>query len=149
MSKVIFENREMSSDELKQMYAGFDLHTIDKGVEIQTSDRFGYVASFENKFIGCSSGLAYKNKDKYSGWFYLTDLFVEKEYRFQSVGAKLLNNLEKEIIKIGVKNIWTWTAGYEAPPFYQKQGYHIFAEMENWYSDRSSRVGFRKELSNI
>jgi len=148
MNKIIFENREMTSDELKQMYAGFDQHTIDNGVEIQTSDRFGYVAIINNNFIGCSSGLAYKNNDTYSGWFYLTDLFVEKKYRSQKVGAKLLNALEKDIIKIGVKHIWVWTAGYEAPSFYQKQGYEIFAEMENWYSDGNSRVGLRKNLLN-
>ena len=129
------------------MYSGFDENTIDNGVEIQSSSRHSYTALAENKFIGCSSGLAYKNGDQYSGWFYLTDLFVEKQYRSQGLGAKLLRALEKEIISIGVKNIWTWTAGYEAPEFYQKLGYEIFTQMENWYSDGSSRVGFRKNLS--
>lgn len=146
VSEISILNREMAPEELKRMYAGFNENTIDNEVEIQSSDRFSFTASINDRFIGCSSGLAYKNGDQYSGWFYLTDLFVEKEFRQQGLGAKLLLALEEEIRSNGVKNIWTWTAGYEAPGFYKKQGYKIFAQMEEWYSDGSSRVGLRKEL---
>lgn len=146
MNKIRIINREMTAEELHRMNKGFDEHTIEFGVEIQRSDRFSYTAVFQNKFIGCSSGLAYKNNKRYSGWFYLTDLFVEKEYRSQGLGTKLLQALENEISLLGIENIWTWTAGYEAPGFYQKLGYSIFTRMENWYSDGSSRVGLRKKL---
>jgi len=146
MNKISIVNREMSLDEFDQMKADFDEHTLDNEVEIQSADRFGFVALKENFFIGCSSGLAYKNGETFSGWFYLTDLFIEKEYRSEGLGAKLLAALEEQIIGIGVKHIWTWTAGYEAPKFYQKQGYEIFTEMEHWYSDGSGRVGLRKKL---
>ena len=47
-----------------------------------------------------------------------------------ALGSKLLKILEEQVLEIGVNCIWTWTAGYEAPKFYQKQGYEIFAEME-------------------
>ncbi len=67
-------NREMTKTEMKQMYAGFDQHTLDQNVQIQDLTRHSYTALFGNKFIGCSSGLAYKNGDAHSGWFYLTDL---------------------------------------------------------------------------
>lgn len=105
----------------------------------------GIARYFKNLGIR-SSGLAYKNGDEYSGWFYLTDLFVEKAYRGRGVGAELLCSLEEVIAKSGVTNIWVWTAGYEAPGFYQKMGYEIFAEMEDWYSDGSPRVGLRKKI---
>ena len=148
MNEISIINREMTATEFARMKSGFDEHTLDNGVEIQTADRFGFVAVAGNTFIGCSSGLAYKNGENYSGWFYLTDLFVEKAYRSQGLGASLLKALEESIIAIGVNHIWTWTAGYEAPKFYQKQGYEAFAVMENWYSDGSSRVGFRKNLKH-
>jgi len=146
--KIDFKEREMTDQELKRMYSGFDAHTLEKGVEIQTADRFGYVAVDQESFIGCSSGLAYKNTQDYSGWFYLTDLFVAKAYRRQGIGKMLLHQLEVKLISLGIRQIWVWTAGYEAPLFYQKQGYFIFAEMENWYSDGSSRVGLRKTLTH-
>jgi GNAT superfamily N-acetyltransferase len=138
--------REMTAEEFARMKAGFDENSLDNKVAIQSADRYGFVAMDGDTFIGCSSGLAYKNADDYSGWFYLTDLFVEKAYRSQRIGAQLLTALEEEIITIGVRHIWTWTAGYEAPEFYKKQGYEIFTEMENWYADGSSRVGLRKQL---
>ena len=146
MSAITLINRDINAKELARIKTGFDENSLDNAVEIQTADRYGFAAQDGEIFIGCSSGLAYKNGDKYSGWFYLTDLFVEKNYRGHGVGAGLLRSLEEVIAKLGVTNIWTWTAGYEAPGFYQKQGYEIFAEMEDWYSDGSSRVGLRKRI---
>ena len=145
-TNINIQEREMTDPEFQRMKVGFDENSLDNGVEIQSADRFGFVAVENEKFVGCSSGLAYKSDGKYSGWFYLTDLFVEKEYRFQSIGKVLLGNLEKRIKEEGINKIWVWTAGYEAPQFYIKQGYTIFSEMEDWYSDGSSRVGLRKNL---
>lgn len=146
MYDIHIVEREMTSPELARMNSGFDEHSIDNHVAIQSSDRFGYVALDGDKFIGCSSGLAYKNSERYSGWFYLTDLFVEKAYRGKGIGAKLLQALEATVAKQGVTKIWTWTAGYEAPNFYKKQGYVVFAELEEWYSNGDSRVALRKAL---
>ena len=147
MKAIKIENREMSQAEFERMKAGFDAHTLDNGVQVQEADRFTFVAVSGSEFIGCASGLAYKNGDAYSGWFYLTDLFVEKPHRAAGIGKRLLMQLEEAIVAAGVKNIWTWTAGYEAPGFYVKQGYTVFAEMEEWYSDGSSRVGLKKVLA--
>ncbi|MEO0472141.1 MAG: GNAT family N-acetyltransferase [Bacteroidota bacterium] len=147
MQALSIIKREMTPEEFKRMNAGFEENAIDHEVAIQSADRFSYTAVDQQLFIGCSSGLAYKNGETYNGWFYLTDLFVEKAYRSQGLGAKLLRALEDEIRSLGIGQIWTWTAGYEAPGFYLKQDYQLFAQMENWYSDGSSRVGLRKKLS--
>jgi ribosomal protein S18 acetylase RimI-like enzyme len=148
MSKINIIDREMTPEELTRMRTGFDKHTLEKGIALQNSERLGYVAMKGEIFIGCSSGLAYKNGTEYNGWFYLTDLFVERGYRLGGLGSMLLTALEEKIYAYGIKNIWTWTAGYEAPAFYIKQGYKIFAEFENWYSNGSSRLGLRKKLRN-
>ena len=146
MNEITLIEREMTEDELARMNAGFDEHARDHGVEIQDSDRYGYGALDGESFIGCSSGLAYKNGETYNGWFYLTDLFVEKAYRSRGIGSALLEALEATVAQQGARKIWTWTAGYEAPAFYRKQGYEVFAELENWYSNGASRVALRKEL---
>jgi len=145
-TNVSILNREMTDVEFERMKQGFNENSIEKGVEAQAADRIGFVAEVDDEFIGGSSGLAYKNGDLYSGWFYLTDLFVEKEYRLNRVGQQLLSSLEAIIKSKEIYNIWTWTAGYEAPEFYVKQGYHSFAEMKQWYSDGSSRIGLKKRL---
>ena len=146
MDTIIIENREMTSTEFARMNTGFDEHSIENNVAVQQSNRLGFVALDGNTFIGCSSGLAHKNGEEYSGWFYLTDLFVEKDYRSKGVGFKLLKSIEEEILSIGVKHIYLWTSGDEAIRFYKRHGYSKFTEMEDWYSDGSSRVGLRKNL---
>ncbi len=146
MRKINFTKRDLTQDELRKMKAGFDNHTVENGVAIQHSERFGWVASGDRGFLGCASGLAYKNGKHYSGWFYLTDLYVEGNYRREGIGTQMLDLLEEELAQKHIRKIWTWTAGYEAPDFYKKRGYIVFTEMEDYYSDRSSRVGLRKTL---
>lgn len=146
MSQIQYESREMSPSEYERIQQGFDEHTRKKGVKVQDAKRFTVMAMDGNQMAGTASGLAYQDEGEYSGWFYLTDLFVEAAFRGQGIGAKLLEQIEQEVYNAGVRHAWTWTAGYEAPPFYQKQGYEIFAELENWYSDGSSRVALRKAL---
>lgn len=130
---------------MARINAGFDEHSAENGVECQSSERIGFVALDGDRFIGSSSGLACKNGSEYSGWFYLTNLFVEKAYRSQGLGSQLLGALEEKLLDLGINKIWTWTAAHEGPEFYKKHGYQVFAEMQNWYSNGDSRIGMRKE----
>ena len=143
---ITFTDREMTAVEFKREQAAFDEHGQDFGNPPETAERFGFVATDNDKFIGCSSGLVNKSSLGYNNYFFLTDLLVEKEYRKLGYGKKLLELLEDKIKKLGINYIWTWTAGYEAPGFYAKQGYKVFATQENWYPSGHARVGFIKEL---
>jgi GNAT superfamily N-acetyltransferase len=147
LAEIDIVEREMTDDELARMKAGFDEHAIESGNPPDSSERYGFVALGDNTFVGCVSGLAYRNETGYANWFYITDLFVEKAHRNRGIGAALLQELEKKVSLLGIGNIWTWTAGYEAPGFHAKQGYEVFCEMDNWYSSGHSRFGFRKALS--
>jgi GNAT superfamily N-acetyltransferase len=149
MNKIRIVNRGMTPGEIKQTDLGFDELSLEEGIQLESSERFSFVALKENIFIGCISGLAYKNGENYSGWFFISDLFVKKDYRSKGLGTLLLKTLEEKLEKIGVMYVWLWTSGYEALKFYHRQGYEKFTEMENWYSDGSSRVGLRKNLSAI
>lgn len=139
-------NRELTSEEIELVNAGFDQLSIEEGVEIESTEKVSFVAMHENRLIGCASGLAHKNGDQYSAWFHLTDLFVEKEFRDQGLGADLLKELEEKVKSLGIQNIWLWTSGSSSLRFYARQAYQQFTEMENWYSDGSSRIGLRKNL---
>lgn len=136
----------MTDAEFKREQTAFDEHGLEFGNPPEKQERFGFVATDNGRFVGCSSGLAQKNNNKYGKYFYLSDLLVEKEYRKFGYGKKLLELLENKIKALGIKFIWTWTAGYEAPAFYLKQGYEVFATFEKWYPSGHARAGFIKKL---
>ncbi len=144
MNTVSLIERAMTDAEFARMNAGFDEHTREQGNPLETSERHGFVALDGGKFIGCSSGLVYKMGEGYNGWFYLTDLFVEKPYRGRGLGRTLLQRLEDKVAALGVTNFWTFTAGYEAPGFYKKQGYTVLFEQASWYTSGHSRVALSK-----
>jgi ribosomal protein S18 acetylase RimI-like enzyme len=140
--------RDLTSAELARENAAFDEHALEHGNAVEAAERHGFVLLDGETFIGCSSGLAYREVDgaAYNRWFYLTDLFVENAYRRQGFGAQLLQRLEARVAGLGIQIIWTWTAGYEAPGFYRRQGYSVFAEQEGFYRSGHSRLAMRKSL---
>lgn len=146
MSAIRFFERDVTEAELAQINAGFDEHTIEQGNPIEIQERYSIVVMDGETFVGSASGLAYKGNGVYNNWFYLSDLFIQKSYRGQGLGAAALAKLEVRVAALGIRNMWTWTAGYEAPGFYKKQGYEVFCELENWYFTGHSKVGLRKTL---
>lgn len=137
----------MTQAELDRMNAGFDEHSIEHGNPIEAAERYGFVALDGERFIGAVSGLAYKSDRGYNAWFSITDLFLEQAYRGQGHGAAMLQKLEERAATLGVSTIWTWTSDYEAPGFYQLQGYEVCCELENGCSAGHSQVGLRKRIS--
>lgn len=146
MKNVIILNRAISTAEMERINIGFNELMIEEGLDLESSEQISFVAIEDNIFIGGVSGHAYKNGDNYSGWFYITDLFVEKAYRSKGLGSQLIIALENQLKSKEIKNIWLWTSGDKAIQFYERQRYKIFTEMNNWYSDGSSRVGLLKQL---
>jgi len=143
---IKFEFRDMTDAEYKQEQEAFDEQGKEYGNPPEEQERMGFVATDNERFIGASSGLAQKLKDGYGKYFYLTDLFVEKEYRNNGYGEKLLKLLEGKIKEHGIEFIWTWTAEYEAETFYLKQDYEEFVRFEDFYVSGHARVGLIKEL---
>lgn len=145
--KIIY--RKLSAIESNRIDKWFDELYIEEGIDLESSERLSFVVEKGDRFIGCSSGLAFKNGENYSGWFHLTDLFVDKENRSKGLGKELLQTTEIKMASLGIKQIFLWTSGVKAIKFYERNGYKKFSEMESWYSDGSSRIGLRKNLSAI
>ena len=141
MSNIRLIDREVTQPELERMQQGFAEYEQEQGAPTTAQERHTVVAMDGDKFIGCASGLATNNH-----WFYLTDLWVEKPYRRQGLGTAILGRLESNLASIGINNIYTWTAGYEAPDFYRRQGYEAFCELEDYYAPGYGRLGFRKRV---
>ena len=144
-NNIKFIYRNVTDEEYKRAMNAFNEYGAEFGNSEEIQERYGFVAMDNERLIGYSSGLCTKINNKYSEYFYLSDLLVEKEYRKLGYGKKLLELLEQEMKKLGIKYIWTWTT-YEAPEFYLKQGYKTFTVFENFLPSGHSKYGFIKEL---
>ena len=73
----------MTDEEYKRESEAFKEHDKEFGNDTDKEERHGFVAMGDDyrEFIGASSGLAYKQGDIYSAYFYLSDLLVEKDFR--------------------------------------------------------------------
>ena len=79
------------------------------------------------------------------GWLYVDALWVSEEIRGQDHGTKLLEKIEAEAAKHGCTNVFLSTFSFQAPEFYKKLGYTVFAELDD-FPPGHSRLFLRKVL---
>ena len=65
------------------------------------------------------------------GNIHIKALVVDKEHQKKGLGASLLAELEEKAKKAGVSSITLSTKSYQAKDFYIKQGYEIYASLED------------------
>ena len=73
-------------------------------------------------------------------------LVVGKEHQKKGLGASLLVELEKKAEKVGVSSITLSTKSYQAKDFYVKQGYEIYASLEDVPQKGATKYHFIKWL---
>ena len=65
------------------------------------------------------------------GWYYLSDFYINEEYRNQGIGTQIIDKIEqfaKENNALGVR-IDSWN--FQAPKFYQKLGYKVWGKFKD------------------
>jgi len=70
-----------------------------------------------------------------SGWLYICCIWVSEEYRSQGYGTLLIRCIESEAKKNGCTNSYLNTIEFQAPEFYKRLGYHVFASLENFHQN--------------
>ncbi len=61
----------------------------------------------------------------YWGWMYVDVLWVHENHRRKGIGSKLLQKAEQEAVSRGCHYVHLDTMSWQAPAFYQKQGYEV------------------------
>ena len=74
-------------------------------------------------------------------------LVVDKEHQKKGLGASLLAELEEKAGKAEVSSITLSTKSYQARAFYIKQGYEIYASLEDVPQKGVTKYHFIKRLS--
>ena len=67
----------------------------------------------------------------YWGWLYVEVLWVEEGLRGQGCGRSLMAAAEAEAVRRGCRYAHLDTMDFQALPFYLKQDYSIYAELED------------------
>lgn len=80
------------------------------------------------------------------GWLYISALWVSDQARGSGLGSTLIQQAEKLAIQRGCSNIYLDTLSCQAPEFYKKLGFTIFAELESFPGEHE-KIFLRKKLT--
>ena len=83
-------------------------------------EEYWFVAEDDSgEIIGVITGDAYYNE------VHIGDLIIDKRFRGQDIGTKLVRAVEEEYKNKGFAKITLTTFGFQAPEFYKKLGYSL------------------------
>jgi GNAT superfamily N-acetyltransferase len=76
----------------------------------------------------------------WGGWLYIEALWVAEPFRGQGYGGKLLRAAEDEARMQGCHGVFLTTFSFQARPFYEKSGYEVVADIQDYPKGHSHHV---------
>ena len=83
--------------------------------------------------------------ETFGNWLEIEYLFVKEDLRGQGIGSQLLQQVESEAKKRNCRYVFVNTYQFQAPAFYQKQGYKKVFTL-NDYPYTGQRHYYQKDL---
>jgi GNAT superfamily N-acetyltransferase len=81
----------------------------------------------------------------FGDWMHVNILWVEESFRNKDNGTKLLRMAEDEAARRGCRHVDLDTMSWQARPFYERNGYTVFATLDN-YPRGHSKYFMKKDL---
>jgi ribosomal protein S18 acetylase RimI-like enzyme len=81
----------------------------------------------------------------WGGWLHITDLWVAEDCRRRGLGRELLERAEREASACGARGVFLSTFDFQAPDFYRRYGYEVYATLAN-YPPGHTHYHMRKKL---
>ncbi|MBE6049745.1 MAG: GNAT family N-acetyltransferase [Clostridium sp.] len=98
-----------------------------------------YIRNDKNEIIAGLIGSTHGN------WLLVKYLWLEEELRGSGIGSKILKKAEETARDRGAKYVFLDTFSFQAPMFYEKQGYKKVFVLDN-YPITGKRYYYTKEL---
>ncbi len=73
----------------------------------------------------------------WGGVLFVRILWVAAALRGQGHGGRLLQAAERQAVERGARYVYLDTFSFQAPGFYEKQGYEVFARADDWPADHA------------
>lgn len=118
---------------------GIDTYNAAMGVPFDWVPLALFVRDPQGVILGGLTGGTYWN------WLYVALLWLHEEVRRQGLGSQLLARAEQEGLRRGCHHAFLDTTSFQALPFYLKQGYQLYAQLDDFPSGHS-RYFLKKEL---
>ncbi len=83
--------------------------------------------------------------EAWADWLFVQLLWLDEAYRGHDYASRAMDALEDEARAFGAKHAYLDTFSFQARPFYEKRGYHVFGALDN-YPDNHSRYWLTKAL---
>ncbi len=81
----------------------------------------------------------------YWNWLFVATLWLREDVRRQGLGSHLLTQAEREASRRGCRHSFLDTTSFQALPFYLKQGYQLYTQLDD-FPPGHSRYFLKKEL---
>ena len=135
---------------LEEMPSDDDLGVLRNGLAEYGQSMFGTTSVVDVTFFvrdgeGAIVGGVHGNYGSF-GWMYVDTLWVSERLRGNDYGTRLMNLIEDAAIRNGCTQSYLNTFSFQAPEFYKKLGYTVFAELEDFPAGHS-RIFMRKRLA--
>ena len=75
--------------------------------------------------------------ETFFGWMFVNMLWVSEHHRGKGFGRSLMEAVEAEARKRGVRNVYLDSFSFQAPKFYIKLGYREFGRLDDFPSGNS------------
>lgn len=131
---------EPSAKEVAELRAGLVEYNVGHSTIADSMDVAIFARALDGGLLGGVTG------NLWGGCLEIDFLWVREDQRGQSLGSQILKRLEKEAAARGAKVFFLNTFSFQAPEFYQKQGYEI-TNIITGYPDGVKKYFFKKALS--
>ena len=134
--RITSDGNEQDIQEIYEMLKTFNLSNREKSENVP----LGVFMEDENK-----KKLAGITGETFGNWFCIHYFFVDEQLRGQGIGKKMLESAESEAKRRGCKYSFVDTFSFQAPGFYEKQGYKEVFTLKD-YPYTGKRHYYTKEL---
>jgi len=120
-------NRRARKQDVDRLERGLVAHNERQAPHTMRFEHFTIMAhDRKGRVVGGLDGYMYWD------WLFVFKLWCDARVRRKGLGGRILRAGEEHARKYGCHSVWLDTLSFQARPFYEKQGYRCFGELDDY-----------------